>query len=186
MLSHEHQRQTKTHLSHLSKGFKTHIFNFLKRCVNWTRGSHISGRQGSFCWTINNGAPSGPSSTEQSWGAIRRVLADPSTCSNISAYLWQQRCCWSGSGPACHGPHTPFLCCGPRWTPSVPPWLRAFVLYIRWEMLAGDFRRNGWGPVAETWRFCLGWTRIKARYRAESSRDTGSCREKDSWRVKMT
>lgn len=108
--------------------------------------------------TMNNGSMSGPAHSHESTGGGR--LLGP-TCFTLLTYLWTQRCCCTESEPACRGPDTPLLCFCSCLRHSVPPWLRASRLYIRWKMLREVFRTGPTRPGAEKPRFGFGWTQIK-------------------------
>lgn len=80
---------------------------------------------------------------------------------SISSYLWQQRCYWTESAPACHGPHTPLFCFCLRLRLSVPPSVRASRLSNRWKMLRRVFSAALMSPGDETRRIGFGWTQIQ-------------------------
>lgn len=108
--------------------------------------------------TVNNGPAGGPARGHQPTAGGR--VPGP-TSSTLSAYLWPQRCCCTESEPACRGPDTPLLCFCSCLRHSLPPWLQASRLYIRWKMLREVFRTGPTRPGAQTPRFGFGWTQIK-------------------------
>lgn len=87
-------------------------------------------------------------------------ILDVLKISRLHAYLWQQRCYWTESGPACRGPDTPLLCFCSCLGHLLPSSLRACRLYNRWKMLDEVFRTGPMCPGAQKPWFGFGWTKI--------------------------